>query len=142
MSSETKIQLLERERAAHDHWWSTLAEVPPDASRPDGWTLNDVVAHVSAWQRYSAGRIGEIAQNGDDPGPPRDEDRFNEEARLAAGAWEETRREAAEAHRALLELVASLPEARVFADDGLIEFIVRVNGSGHYEEHPASEFAV
>jgi hypothetical protein len=70
---------------------------------------------------------------------PDDEDGFNERARAAAGPWEETVREATQAHRALLDLVGSLPEERVFLDDGLIEFIVLVNGSEHYDEHPASD---
>jgi hypothetical protein len=139
VNRQGKAEFLRRESAAHDRWWSALAGISLDAVRSDGWTLNEVVAHIAAWQRYSTGRIRAIAESGGDPGPPDDEDGFNERARAAAGPWEETVREATEAHRALLDLVGSLPEERVFLDDGLIEFIVLVNGSEHYDEHPASD---
>ena len=142
MTRQAKQEFLQRESAAHDRWWSTLAGISPDAERSDGWTLNDVVAHIAAWHRYSTDRIAAIARGEDDPGPPEDEDGFNERARAAAGTWEETREESIRAHRSLLDLVDSLSEGRVFQDDGLIEFIVRVNGSGHYDEHPASDLAI
>jgi hypothetical protein len=133
--------LIEEETLAHDRWWASLAEIPPDATRPDGWTLQDVVAHVAAWQRYSTGRIATILRDGTDPGPPGDTDRFNEDARSVGEGWEQVREGALEAHGRLLDSISSLREARLSENDGLIPFIVRVNGSEHYEEHPASDFA-
>lgn len=98
------------------------------------------MAHVAAWQRYSAERIAAFSRDGVDPGPPADTDTFNDRARAAGRSWDEVHRDGDEAIERLLSLVASLTEDHLDADDGLIPFIVRVNGSEHYDEHPPSEF--
>jgi hypothetical protein len=139
-SSRMSSALRDAEAAAFQAWWDAHAGIPPDAARADGWTLTDVVAHVAAWQRYATERIAAIVRDGADPGPPEDTDGFNEGARSGSGSWDELRAAAHETHERLLDLVASLPEARLAEDDELIPFVVRVNGSGHYEEHPASDF--
>jgi hypothetical protein len=140
-TANDKRELTERETLAHERWWDSLVAVPPNATRADGWTLRDVVAHVAAWQRYSTHRIATFLRDGIDPGPPADTDRFNEDARSTSGSWEHVRDDAHEAHRRLVDSIASIPESRLADGDGLIPFIVRVNASEHYEEHPASDFA-
>ncbi|HEX6130731.1 MAG TPA: DinB family protein, partial [Actinomycetota bacterium] len=132
--------LVAYERSAYRAWRASVQALSPAAARSDGWTIADVLAHVSAWHRYSTDRISTILRDGVDPGPPEDTDAFNERARAEAPPWEELRAEASRAHRRLLDLVATLPDERVADDDGLIAFIVRANGSEHYAEHPASAF--
>lgn len=68
-----------------------------------------------------------------------DTDRFNEDARRAVGSWDDVRRDASDAFDRLVSLVATLSDEQLDADDGLIDFIIRVNGSEHYEEHPPSD---
>ena len=135
-----KRALLAAERAAYEAWWKAHHDVDPDVVRADGWTVRDVVAHVAAWHSYSTERIAALVRTGSDRGPPEDVDRFNGEARSAAQSWYAVREGASEAHQRLLDLVTSIPEDRLAEDDGLIPFIVRVNVSEHYEEHPATDF--
>ena len=124
--------LIDSESAAFEAWWNAHHGILPDAVRADGWTLRDVVAHIAAWQRYSTERIAIVVRDGADPGPPEDADRFNEEARSGSGGWDQVREGVFEAHRRLLDLVASIPDVRLAEDDELIPFIVRVKiGRAH-----------
>jgi hypothetical protein len=136
---QTKAEFVQREMEARSTWSRSVSGYSPDAQRSDGWTLKEIVAHIAAWQRYSIDRILALAEGQDDPGPPRDTNGFNESARARADSWHETWHEFLSASAQLIEYVSKLPEDRILANDGLIAFIMRVNGSEHYKEHPASD---
>lgn len=129
--------ILARERDAWTGWWTHVADVDPDATRPDGWSLKDVVAHIAAWQRYSSGRLAAIGRGEPDPGPPGVEDDFNAAARESSRtrSWEDVRAEAEWAHEAFVRTIETVPQDALARDDGLGAFVVAVNGVEHYEEH-------
>jgi hypothetical protein len=135
-------EILERECAAWSDWWAHIADIDPDAARPDGWTLKDVIAHIAAWQRYSADRLSALGRGEHDPGPPATEDDFNAGAREASlrRSWAEVRDEAERAHEAFVATIEALPQDALTRDDGLGAFVVAVNGVEHYEEHMPDVF--
>jgi DinB superfamily len=138
-----KTGILARERAAWSGWWSHVADVDPAASRSDGWSLKDVISHITAWQRYSSGRLAAIGRGQPDPGPPAT-DAFNEHAREDARlrSWQDVRADAERVHDAFIEAIESLSDEALTRDDGLAAFVITVNGVEHYEEHVRDEFSM
>lgn len=134
--------ILAREREGWAAWWAHVEGVDPQATRSDGWSLKDVVAHIAAWQRYSAGRLAALGRGEMDPGQPAAEDDFNAGAREASRSrsWEDVRAEAERAHNAFVSTIEAVPEHTFARDDGLGAFVVAVNGVEHYEEHLPDEF--
>lgn len=137
-----KATILAREREAWTGWWAHVEGVDPGATRPDGWSLKDVIAHIAAWQRYSAERLAALGRGEPDPGPPAAEDDFNAGVRETSRSrsWDEVRAEAERAHEAFVATIGSVPEDTFARDDGLGAFVVAVNGVEHYEEHLPDEF--
>jgi hypothetical protein len=129
--------ILAREREAWAGWWSHVASVDPEATRPDGWSLKDVTAHIAAWQRYSSERLAAIGRGEPDPGPPATEDDFNAGAREASlrRSWAEVRDEAEWAHEAFVATIAAVPQDALARDNGLGAVVAAVNGVEHYDEH-------
>ncbi len=136
-----KAVILSREREGWASWWSHIADVDPAATRPDGWSLKDVISHIAAWQRYSSDRLAAIGSGQPDPGPPVT-DAFNEHAREEGllRPWQDVRAEAERVHDAFVATIESLPQEALTRDDGLGAFIIAVNGVEHYEEHVPDEF--
>jgi hypothetical protein len=136
-----KVALLAREREAWASWWSHVADVDPAATRPDGWSLKDVIWHIAAWQRYSSGRLAALGRGEPDPGPP-ETYAFNEQAREDAQrrSWLDVRADAESVHDAFLATIESLPQEALTRDEGLGAFVMTVNGVEHYEEHVPDEF--
>ena len=134
--------ILAREREGWADWLAQVEGVDPDATRSDGWSLKDVVAHIAAWQRYSAGRLAALGRGESDPGPPAAEDDFNARVREASRSrsWEEVRAEAERAHDAFLATIEAVSDQAFARDEGLGAFVVAVNGVEHYEEHLPDEF--
>ncbi|HEU4354143.1 MAG TPA: DinB family protein [Actinomycetota bacterium] len=137
-----KGTILARERDGWAAWWVHVEGVDPDATRPDGWSLKDVIAHIAAWQRYSAERLAALGRGEPDPGPPAAEDDFNAVAREVSlsRSWEEVRTEAERAHHEFVATIEAVPENMFAMDEGLGAFVVAVNGVEHYEEHVPDVF--
>jgi L-fuculose-phosphate aldolase len=123
------------ERDGYRRWEQAIAEVSPEATRADGWTLKEVVAHVSAWQQFAIARIRTI-ERGDAPRRV-DVDAFNAEvqARARRKSWDEVRGEAVSAHEAFLGVLDAVGAETLREQDGLGAYVFAVNGFGHYEEH-------
>ncbi|MEZ4502518.1 MAG: class II aldolase/adducin family protein [Dehalococcoidia bacterium] len=123
------------ERDGYRRWEQAIAEVSPDATRADGWTLKEVVAHVSAWQQFAIERVRAM-ERGDVPRRT-DVDSFNAQvqSRARAMSWDDVRAEAASAHEAFLDALASTEADTLRDQDGLGAYVFAVNGYGHYEEH-------
>ena len=130
-----RAALLALEQDLHARWEVVVASTPPDATREDGWTLREVVAHVAAWHRYAAARLVSIAAG--EGRAAMDADAFNERVREEARgrSWSDVQADAADAHRVFLDAIASTPRQVLEADEGLGAFVVAVNGFGHYAEH-------
>ncbi len=129
-----KATLLNMERKAFGRWSASLQGLAPETRRGDGWTLLEVVAHVAAWHRLSADRLGRLAR-GERSGVP-DIDAFNARARAEAEgkSWAGVQTEAEAARRVFRAAVVRLPDG-LLAHDGLGAYIVGANGAHHYEEH-------
>jgi DinB superfamily len=138
-----KADIITRERDAWANWWSHVADVDPAATRPDGWSLRDVIWHIVAWQRYSSGRLAALGRGEPDPGPP-ETDAFNEQAREDARrhSWPDVRADAESVHDAFVATIDSLSQEALTRDDGLAAFVVTVNGVEHYEEHLSDAFVM
>ncbi|TMC77247.1 MAG: ClbS/DfsB family four-helix bundle protein [Chloroflexi bacterium] len=100
-----------------------------------GWSLNDNLAHLAAWEETVPPRVAGVLASGEDPKLYEDVDGFN--ARVAR----ETKGKSTDdlfarwsvAHERLLETVRSLPEdAEKLAFD-----VVEWNTTGHYPDHYA-----
>jgi len=123
------------ERDGYRRWEQAIDGVAPDATRADGWTLKEVVAHVSAWQQFAIQRVQAI-ERGEAPRRA-DVDAFNAavQERARAKSWEQVRTEAASAHEAFLEALGAVKAETLREQDGLGAYVFAVNGYGHYEEH-------
>src|SRR5919201_6231085 len=98
-----------------------------------GWSLNDNLAHLAAWEETVPTRVARVLANGEDPKLYDEIDAFN--ARAAADAKGKTTDELfarwAAAHERVLETVRGLPDdAPSLALD-----VVEWNTTGHYPDH-------
>ncbi len=98
-----------------------------------GWSLNENIAHLAAWEETVPRRVAGVLENGEDPKLYDEVDAFN--ARVAEEAQGKTTEELltrwTAAHDRLLETVRSLPDD---ADDLAFE-IIEWNTTGHYPDH-------
>ena len=98
-----------------------------------GWSLNENIAHLAAWEETVPKRVAGVLESGEDPKLYDDVDAFN--ARAAEEAQGKTTEELltrwTAAHDRLLETVGSLPQDA----DGLAFEIVEWNTTGHYPDH-------
>ena len=98
-----------------------------------GWSLNENVAHLAAWEETVPRRVAAVLESGEDPKLYDDVDAFN--ARVAADArgkaTDELLARWSAAHDRVLETVRSMPE-----DAERLAFeIVEWNTTGHYPDH-------
>jgi uncharacterized protein (TIGR03083 family) len=108
---------------------------------PDGWGVFEVVAHLSGWHRFSAGRLRQLAA-GQEPISPADEDSMNASFVRERADWtaEALLRDLHDTFRDFVAAVEAVPDAEFWrgppgADDSLAYFIVNANGPDHYAEH-------
>lgn len=132
-----RATLLAMEREAFERWTASIAGVPGDAPRGDGWTRKHVLAHIAAWHRFAAERLAQLGRGEDRP--PAAAAAFNARVHEAAETqgWGDVRAEAEAARAAFLDAVEAVPQSLLEAGDGLGAYIVGANGSFHYEEHMA-----
>jgi L-fuculose-phosphate aldolase len=130
-----RSMLLALERDAHERWQGVVAHCSPDATRLDGWTLKDVVAHVAAWHRFAIHRLEKIERG--EAAPSTDADEFNADvkSRAEVQSWGTVLAEAADAHAAFVAAIEKAPTSVLEGDDGLGAFVITVNGLAHYAEH-------
>lgn len=132
MRYKSKPALLEDIRTQHDLLRARLAEVPDVRWREpgvwgDGWTLSDLVAHLSEWQHLFLRWYG-YGQRGAQPELPAPGFKWNETPRLNRAIWEQHRSRSPEAiladfdsgYRRIVTLVETL------SPEQLLE-------PGHYE---------
>ena len=98
-----------------------------------GWSLNEIVAHLAAWEETVPKRVAGVLEGGEDPKLYDDIDAFN--ARVASESRGKTPDELfarwAAAHDAVRETVRTIPEGA----DKLAFDIVEWNTTGHYPDH-------
>jgi len=98
-----------------------------------GWTLNENIAHLAAWEETVPKRVAAVLEGGEDPKLYEDIDGFN--ARVANDSHGKTTDELlarwSAAHEAVLETVRSLPEDA----DKLAVDVIEWNTTGHYPDH-------
>ncbi len=138
---KTRAELLAREAA---DWaeltaaWRGLPETAltqPGASGP-AWSVKDVMNHIAAWQAaalriipaYLAGRRATLGHS---------TDRFNADQQAAGQtrSLAATRRRLNAGRRALLALLADIPDAALLDPAGRINWWVRYTTYSHYGEH-------
>ena len=151
MSIETRATSKEHLARADEAWIRfrlAVAAVGADAlarMTTAGWTVHAMVAHVAAWHRNAAERLGIFrATASPAPGPDESDDAFN--ARVAAewadrsprellaeldASWDAIRRE-----------IAALTDEQIAAHEGWAAAIARQNTYAHYGGHDAELFAV
>jgi len=106
-----------------------------------GWSINDILAHVSFWERTCTGWLVAVAE-GRAPARPevRDVDATNARAHAEARGRtpEAIARDAREAFAAIIDATASLSDADI-ADEARFGFpvwgMIDGNSAEHYREH-------
>ena len=150
MSTETPVtskDLLPRVDAAWTTFRLAIAAIGADAlarTTPSGWTYQSLVAHVAAWHRNAAGRLGAFRSSGTPArGPDESDDEFNARAAAAAAgkAPNEILSELDASWRAIRQEIAALADETLAAHDGWAAEVVRINTDDHYEAHRAELFA-
>jgi hypothetical protein len=98
-----------------------------------GWTLNESIAHLAAWEETVPERVAKVIESGEDPKLYDDVDGFNARAaRESHGkSTDELLARWSTAHGRVLEVLAGLPEDA----DKLAFDIVEWNTAGHYPDH-------
>jgi len=98
-----------------------------------GWSLNENVAHLAAWEETVPKRVPSVLESGEDPKLYEDVDAFN--ARVVEEAQGKTTEELlarwTAAHERLLETARTIPENA----DKLAVDIIEWNTTGHYPDH-------
>src|SRR5438477_11487762 len=98
-----------------------------------GWSLNENLAHLAAWEETVPKRVAAVLESGEDPKLYDDIDAFN--ARAAAEAQGKTTdvplARWSAAHERVLEAVRSMPEDA----ERLALEIVEWHKTGHYPDH-------
>ena len=134
----SKGDLLRRIGQGHRALRSALEALPRERfgeKLSTGWSLNENIAHLAAWEETVPKRVAGVLESGEDPKLYEDIDGFN--AQVARDAQGKTTDEVfarwATAHARLLETVRSIPDdAEKLAFD-----IVEWNTTGHYPDHYA-----
>lgn len=132
----SRSELLRRISQGHRALRSALEALPRERfaeKLSTGWSLNENIAHLAAWEETVPKRVAGVLEGGEDPKLYDEIDAFN--ARVATEARGKSTDELlarwAAAHERLLETVRALPED---ADRVALE-IVEWNTTGHYPDH-------
>jgi len=132
----SKVELLRRIGQSHRALRSALEALPRERFTEKlrtGWSLNENIAHLAAWEETVPKRVAAVLEGGEDPKLYEDIDRFN--ASVAKEARGKTTDELlarwTTSHERVLETVRSLPEDA----DRLAFEIVEWNTTGHYPDH-------
>lgn len=151
MTETRKSTILARVREGRAEFEAALARLDPAqmavARPPVGWSVKDMLAHITFWEQYAIDRWGE-ALRGETPRLITDfsEDyinRLNQEA-LDAGrakSWDQVQTEFAQVHAALVAQVEKLPDDpgdpfwSMWSDPEIVWKLVEWNTYGHYLEH-------
>ena len=148
---QDKASLLKRirkDRAAIDSVLAQVGAVDMDSPVTDGgWTVRDVMAHITWWEHYALERLQE-AQQGQSPQllghlSEADVEQINAEAhaegRAKSLATVET--EYPNVHQQLMAAIEDIPEDRsaswwtLWPDEDSVWALVSYNTWGHYGEH-------
>ena len=125
MKYRSKRELLENVTTEHDALWDLLGAIPEHQYAEPGvwgdrWTIHDLVAHLSEWQRMFL-RWYRDGERGLDPQMPAPGFKWNETPRLNHAIWEKHRKrsfaaveaEFASTYGEILQLLRGLPEASI-----------------------------
>src|SRR3989475_8325883 len=143
-STTTPATSKELQDRIQNGWWGfwplawTIGERKMRERTSAGWTYQEMLAHIAAWERATASRLARLRGSGDFAGPPSDDDdEFN--ARVAAEVRgkraREVIRELADAHDALMHEVEALSDEQFAANEHWARAIVTGNTFDHYAEH-------
>jgi hypothetical protein len=125
IESMTKSELLEQIRSRHERLENLLARLSPGQMLQPGvsgeWSVKDVLAHLSAWERRMVGWVGMLMRGEIPAGAPENWDdihRMNAEsyARDKHKPPQEVLAEFRAAHLTALDLAESLSEAQLQTD--------------------------
>lgn len=130
-----RAALLALEHEAHARWLEVVERTPPAATRGDGWTHKDVVAHVAAWHAFAVRRLRQIELG--EHREPVDGDALNAQvqAHTQGVPWETVLADGKQAHAAFLAAIEAAPASVLEGEDGFGAYVITVNGFGHYAEH-------
>lgn len=136
ITAETVIDKIEDSYAELTRLIENLPEAQLTApDLPNGWSVKDVVAHISAWEWRCASLLDE-AHDSDLPlqAEP-DVDALNKEAYedRKNWSWEEVDFDSRAAHRSLLAAIRQMPPRRLQND--VVARSIAIETWGHYEEH-------
>jgi hypothetical protein len=148
-----KAKLLEhiaKDRGKLEALVESLGDAQLDAPGPEGnWAVRDHLAHLAAWERMAAAHLAdgsdhEVAGMDESSFAQTSTNKLNDRLHKLYGnrTLDETRREFAAAHAALIECIEAMPEARLeepYWDDDPSGRTVLTKLSGdsylHYREH-------
>ncbi|HUS14404.1 MAG TPA: ClbS/DfsB family four-helix bundle protein [Chloroflexia bacterium] len=155
----TKAELLARMHAGRAEWDALLGQVPEERltepALADGWSLKDLIAHVSAYEQWTADQLraagrGEREMVIRPQDPPADEpyDMNANNARIYAANRDrplaEVLAESPLAFQALVDAIEALPEDLLTGPDrvawtrgGSLLDIVPEQSYDHYAQHAA-----
>jgi hypothetical protein len=132
----SKDRLLRRISQGHRALRSALEALPRERLEEKlstGWSLNENIAHLAAWEETVPKRVAGVLESGDDPKLYDEIDAFNarivEEAR--GKSTEELLTRWTAAHDRVIETLRRLPEDA----DKLALDIIDWNTTGHYPDH-------
>jgi hypothetical protein len=143
-----KLAFMKKIQEAHDEWLSLMAEICKprmnDPGLPGGWSVKDVIAHITWYEREMVGLLEAMALEGSDLWQlPQDERNvpIYEENRYRP--LEEVLSEAEQVHEQLFEALASLPEAALSDASHFREMpsewspweVIASNTYEHYHQH-------
>jgi hypothetical protein len=124
----TKAELLEQIQEENRQWEALLEEIGEERMdqpiAPGHWSIKDIVAHLAAWRRRTVGRLRAARDGSPEPPPPwpahlHTDDEIN--AWFHAASRDLPVRavlaDSRQVFEDLLEAVAVLPEAGLFAPD-------------------------
>ena len=121
-----------------------IALVPQDRVDTPGvvgpWSVKDLIGHVATWDQEALQALRSYLADGDARALatwPADIDGFNarEAARKRGSDLAVLRRELAESHRQIVELISDLPEVEFKTRE--VETRIRVDTYDHYADHAA-----
>jgi len=137
-----KAALITRQREARIRWETLVDAIPvervADPALAEGRSVKDVVAHLAAWDEWSADRIG-LRLRGEVPPPIGEWEPFEHGFNLRVAAemrdrpWSAVQQEARSAYDRFAARLEALPETELFGDRPLWP-LIRGNGYGHYED--------